>query len=497
MRLRPQNERLLFGLKLRQLRLDRSLSFQQLARLTGMSVSYLNEIERGKKSPRPDKLEELARALEVLPGELTDVTLEAAMTPVVELLRSDFLNELPLERFGIDLAKIIEIIASAPARVGAFISALLELSRNYALLDENFYLAALRSWLEMHENYLEDSEVAADALRAERGWARDFNPDAAALGALLVERFDYRLAPGGTDEHVAFAHLERVFLPADRSLLLAGSLGERELRYHYATELGYQLLELSARSLTAPMTQVKGFDMALAHARANAFAAALLLPAEQVDAEIKDFFGESEPALDVFEQLLRTYRVTPALLLDRLTAMLPRFREIRSLFFIQLVEETPGALHLVRELHLGERHRPHATGLLEHYCRRWIGSQLLLRGRDTVQTGVQVEAFYGSPEAYLVLALADTQHDGRRQASFIGMPLTPELEARVPVLLRADLKRRVVNNTCERCPIVDCAERAAPPVMAEARLRRKAVSDAIEELQRRARQAARRSRGRI
>ncbi len=304
MRLRPQNERLLFGLKLRQLRLDRSLSFQQLAKLTGMSVSYLNEIERGKKSPRPDKLEDLARALDVGVAELSDFTLEASMMPVVELLQTDFLNELPLDRFGIELAKIVEIIASSPARVGAFISALLELSRNYALLDENFYLAALRSWLEMHENYLEDSEAFAKTLRADLGWAPEYVPTARELGEVLRERHDYRLVAGGIAEHEAFAGLERVFVPTDRTLLLAPTLREPDLRYHYAKELAYQTLGIRGRSLTAPMVRVKGFDMALAHARANAFAGALLLPGRQVDAEVRDFFGEREPALDVFENWL-------------------------------------------------------------------------------------------------------------------------------------------------------------------------------------------------
>ena len=497
MRLRPQNQRLLFGLKLRQLRNERGLSFQQLAKLTGMSVSYLNEIERGKKSPRADKLADLTRALEIEPAELSDFTLEASMMPVVELLQSDFLNELPLDRFGIELAKIVEIIASAPARVGAFISALLELSRNYALLDENFYLAALRSWLEMQENYLEDSEAFAKTLREELGWDPDYVPTADGLREVLRKRHDYRVVEGGTAEHAAFADLDRVFIPADRTLLMAPTLRERDLRYHFAKELAYQTMEIGGRSLTAPMVRVQGFDMALAHARANAFAAALLLPAAQVDAEIKDFFGEGEPALDVFQQLLSKYRVTPELLLDRLAAMLPRYRDIKSLFYIRLVETVPGRFQVARELHLGERHRPHATGLTEHYCRRWIGAELLLRGRASAKTGVQVEQFYGSDDEYLVLALADVTHDGRREAAFLGMPLTPELEATVPALLRANLRRRVVSNTCERCPIEDCGVRAAPPVFARARAKRKAVADGIEELQRRARQAARRSRGRI
>ena len=497
MRMRPQNERILLGLKLRQLRLERDLSFQQLAGLTGMSVSYLNEIERGKKSPKPEKLADLAAALGVPRDSLTDPELEAALVPVAELLRSNFLNELPLERFGIELAKVVEIIASAPARVSAFISTLLELSRNYALADESFYVGALRAWLEMHNNYLEDVEEQAHALRVELRWSPEYVPAADELAALLTTRHDYRVVPGGLDEHAAFAGRERVFVPTDRTLLLAGSLAERDLRYQYAHELGYREMRIGERPLAEPPVYTRGFEAALTQARAHAFAAAFLLPAERVDAELRGFFGEAEPALDVFQHLLARYRVTPTLMLDRVAALIPRFRDIRRLFFFQLKETAPGELQMARELHLGHQHRPHATGLDEHYCRRWIGSRLLLRGRDRLQIGVQVERFVGSDDAYLVLALADRRHDGLRQAAVLGMPMSAELDGAIPSLVRAELDDREVGNTCERCPIAECAERVAPPTIVLERRRRRAVTEAVDELQRQARQRARRGSKRI
>jgi predicted transcriptional regulator len=72
------------------------------------------------------------------------------------------------------------------------------------------------------------------------------------------------------------------------------------------------------------------------------------------------------------------------------------------------------------------------------------------------------------------------------------MPLTPELEGTIPALVKADLKQKVVSNTCERCSIANCAERAAPPVVANLREKRKNVGETINELQRKARLAARR-----
>ena len=69
------------------------------------------------------------------------------MAPVGELLQSNFLNVLPLDLFGIELSKVVEIIANAPVRVGAFISTLLELSRNYALKEENMVIYLFRKYL--------------------------------------------------------------------------------------------------------------------------------------------------------------------------------------------------------------------------------------------------------------------------------------------------------------------------------------------------------------
>jgi len=354
------------------------------------------------------------------------------------------------------------------------------------------YKRQLRSWLEMHENFLEDSEAFAKTLRNKLDWKPAYVPSAKELGDLLRYKYDYRIDIGGLEKHKAFEGLERVFLPTDRSLLLAASMKERDLRFHLAKEIGYQMLELSKdRSLTAPIVEVTGFDMALAQARAHAFASALLLPGEQFDAELKGFFGEGELAPDIFQQLLKRYEVTPLILLDRVAALLPQFREIRSLFLIQLTESEPGKLQVTRELHLGKHHRPHSTGLFEHYCRRWIGIRILFADRDEVQVGLQVSKFHGSEEEYLVLAISDRQHNGKRQSTFLGMPLTPELEGTIPALVKAELKHQIVSNTCERCPIEDCVERAAPPVVADLRQKRKKVGETIEELQRKARQAAR------
>ena len=91
------------------------MSFSELAEKAGLSVSYLNEIEKGKKYPKSEKIATLADALDVPYDKLVSLKLDKNLSPVGEILNTRLLDELPLELFGIDKGKLIEIIASRSA----------------------------------------------------------------------------------------------------------------------------------------------------------------------------------------------------------------------------------------------------------------------------------------------------------------------------------------------------------------------------------------------
>jgi transcriptional regulator with XRE-family HTH domain len=103
MKTTTQSDRIIFGLKVRQLRQGKQLSFADLSKLANVSVSYLNEIEKGKKYPKEDKITSLSKALDVPYEDLVSSELDSSLAPVTELLQSNFLNELPLDMFGIEL----------------------------------------------------------------------------------------------------------------------------------------------------------------------------------------------------------------------------------------------------------------------------------------------------------------------------------------------------------------------------------------------------------
>ena len=59
--------------RLRQWRVDNGLSLRELSDLTGLSVSGLSRLERGKRQPRPLTRVKIARRLGVTVGELFEV----------------------------------------------------------------------------------------------------------------------------------------------------------------------------------------------------------------------------------------------------------------------------------------------------------------------------------------------------------------------------------------------------------------------------------------
>ena len=81
------------ALKLRQLRREKGWSAKALANKAGLSTSYLNEIEKGKKYPKPDKVLALATALNVEYDDLLSLKLGKSLEPISHLLKSNLLKD--------------------------------------------------------------------------------------------------------------------------------------------------------------------------------------------------------------------------------------------------------------------------------------------------------------------------------------------------------------------------------------------------------------------
>lgn len=103
--------RIVFGLKLRQQRQKKNWSLNDLATQTGLSKSYLNEIENGKKFPKHDKIVQLSEIFNCTYDDLVSTKLDKSLAPFGELLQSDFLKKYLWSYLG--LIKIHSLISSA------------------------------------------------------------------------------------------------------------------------------------------------------------------------------------------------------------------------------------------------------------------------------------------------------------------------------------------------------------------------------------------------
>ena len=123
--------RLILGLKLRNLRQARQEGLRQVAARAGLSVSYLSELEQGKKYPKPDKLLRLADALEIPYDDLVSQKVADELGPLKEAMSSGLLREFPFELFGLEREDLVRLVSEAPDKTGALIQSLADIGRSY------------------------------------------------------------------------------------------------------------------------------------------------------------------------------------------------------------------------------------------------------------------------------------------------------------------------------------------------------------------------------
>ena len=490
---KTQTDKIILGVKVRQARQEAGFSLSQLSKTAKMSVSYLNEIEKGKKYPKPDKLEGLAAALNVDYPDLISTELSGQLLPLHDLLKSNFLNDLPLELFGIDFVKVVEIIANAPAEVGAFIATLLELARNYAVNQENFYFAALRSYLELHNNYFEDLEDAAAAFAKQHDIPKKPPIPARQLAALLEDEYDYTIIEDGLDEYKELRNLRSVFLPKKKKLLLNSQLSDKQTAFLFGKELAFSYLNLKQRATTNSLIRSNDFREVLNHAKAIYFASALFMNRDQIILDMERFFRRKEWDGNVFIDTMVKYGASPEMFYQRLTNILPEFFGLGKLFFVRFVHDTTnGKFQVDRELHLDTRHHPHYNGLSEHYCRRWIAVSILEELRKLQENKENVEfiadvqriKYYGTKDEYLCFTMARSSYPtpNKNASSTIGLFINDALKQRIKFLNDPAIEVQQVHTTCERCAIRKCEERAATPSVIKTRSKHQKMQQQLREV---------------
>lgn len=468
--------RLILGMKLRQLRDDKGLSLAELAQSTGISVSYLNEIEKGKKLPKPEKISVLANTLEVSYDWLVSMKMSKKLAPVAEILQSKVMKEVIHDVFGIDKSQLLDLLAKVPLKLNAFLNTIIEISRNYGMRVESFYFSALRSYQEMHENYFEEIEEAVDDFRKIHQ-LNSYPIEWERLRSILEQSYNCKVEDDGLSNQPELKTLRSVYLPGrDPRLLLNANLNRTQKSFILSREIGFQFLNLSERPFTTSWVEFDSFEQVLNNFKASYFACALMLDRDALIRKVSALLSSTAFQPTDWVRLLDEFNVSPEIFAHRLTNLLPRYFGIQELFFLRFSQRNGTEdFELTKEMHLAGLHNPHANMMHEHYCRRWISINILKNLSGQLRKGLysqplcfaQRSRYFGNEKEYLILSFAKPALEGTgiNHSISIGLLLTSQLRKKVQFWNDPTIPIRMVGETCQRCPATDCAERMAEPVV--------------------------------
>ncbi|MBT2161247.1 helix-turn-helix domain-containing protein [Zobellia barbeyronii] len=480
--------KLIFGLKLKQIRTERNLSLFGLSKLAKLSKSYLNEIEKGKKYPKTDKIIILSEKLDIPYDDLVSLKLDKNLAPIGEILQSKILKEIPLELFGIKESNLIDIIANAPDKVNAFITTIIEVAKHYNFNRESFYLSSLRSYQQSNYNYFDDLEQKV--VKFCKAYQIDLKSPVSSkeLEEVLVEEYGYTINNNDLKKHKELYDLRSVFVPKTKTLLLASDIDEAQRTFIYAKEIGYNYLDFEQRLYTFPWIKFENFDQVLNNFYASYFAGALLLPRAALVNEFSKLIKKDTFDKVAFIKIFSFFAASPETFYQRLTNLLPQDFNIQTLFFLRFTHDVGSKnYYLTKELHLPNQQSPHSNETNEHYCRRWVSLKVLEdidKSKEDHAFDIQISQYPDDDVSYLVFSSAtkDPFKKNQYRSISIGLLINKQLKKKMAFLEDPKIDTQIVGNTCERCSIMDCKERVVAPKILEKIKKNQVIEEVVSDL---------------
>ncbi len=491
MSFKDQSKKIVFGLKMKHLRLAKKLSFAELGDITGMSVSYLNEIEKGKKFPKPDKLKIIANALGIDLQKLVSEELPNHLEPIKELLESNFLNELPLEFYGTDLAKVTELIANSPLQIGAFIATMIEIAGTHASHQNNFYFSALKHYLEFNKNYFEELEAKAAefSIKYELTIQEGINEEK--LIQILKDEYSYTIIENGLDNYPELKDIRAVYIPKKKKLLLNKQLTTLQRLFQFSKELGFNYLGLKQRANTSSLLKVNNFVEVLNHFKAGYFAAAILIPMGDFNKDVSQMMAQKVWDNQLLEQLLSKYKASPDMLFQRFTNILSSRFGMQKQFFMRCYHNIENdTFEINKEMQLNQPLKFRRYLENENYCQRWLSINMLKDYRTnqlwnpdlTYTIAIEKSHFISTDVNFLCFNITQKGNKNRNVSVTLGIQLDEQAMSNIGFIHDPKIISKNVGITCERCKISECKERLVPPIYIQRKVNKQKIFDTIKKL---------------
>lgn len=483
----------ILGIKINQLRLAQSLSLKQLSKLSGLSLSYISEIEKGKKYPKPDKLFALAKALDSSYDELVSLKMEETNNPVSAILSSPFLQGLPLKEFGISMSDIFELANNTPSKASAFINTLLEIGRNYDLGVEHFLLASLRSYQKMHSNYFPELEKQAKVFLDKQ--ISSVQLSTSFLEQILLNQHDVLVTYRDLSDSPNLASLRSIWIKGKKQKIIINyKLNNQQKMFELFKEIYYQTNDIKIRPKSSTWMKVKSFEQVLNNFKASYFAGAILLPEKRLLKDVKGFLKLKKWNADKFRQILESYATTPEMFLYRLSQLIPFHLKLPHIHYMR-IHNVPGEsrFHMTKEFNTTDVFVPKGVGRHEHHCRRWASIGLLKALAKKQQSGekpvflisAQRSVFDTQDGVFFNIAIARTLSidNNKNSCMTLGFKIDEHFKTINGFWNDDTVPEMNVGETCERCSIdeQECLDRVAKPDIYNKQLEIKQKGESLQD----------------
>ena len=472
--------KLIFGLKLKQLRQEKHMSLSALASESNLSVSYLNEIESGKKYPKADKIAILSNALGVSYDKLVSLKLMRNLAPIEELLESNILEQLPLDHYGIDISKLIGVMSNTSLQLSALISTFIETAKGSEMIQNNFSRTALKTFKEYNDNYFEDLEEAVKKFAKKNNFIGLPTVKYKQLKLILEKEYNYEIDEFSMNNYPELCELRAVMIKGEKNrLLLNKKLSDKQRAFVVGKELAYNFLKIIDRSNIYSSQSLNSFDQLLNYFKASYFSTALIINSDFLINDIVRIFKSPKWNEDKFLGLIDKYNATPEMFFQRLANLSAKHLGLNKFFFLRFNYKLgENKYDLSKEVRLNTRRNPGGYQSNEHYCRRWVSIKTLnnlekvLNKKNDLSAktiGILHSKFYDSNDEYLCISVAqkNTWLENNLYSVTIGFQVDDIMRQKINFWNDSNIPKNIVNDTCEKCRIKDCQERVAPPISAE------------------------------
>ncbi|MHB8854687.1 MAG: helix-turn-helix domain-containing protein [Ignavibacteriaceae bacterium] len=487
--------KLIFGLKLKQMRQDKNMLLSDLASRSSLSVSYLNEIESGKKYPKADKIALLADALGVSYDKMVSLKLMRNLIPIEDFLESNILEQLPLDHYGIDINKLILLMANSSPQLSALIAAFIEMAKTSEQSQNNFSRTALRTFKEFNDNYFDEIEVAVKKFMKENKITESPRIEFSHLKAILELKYKYEIDESSLNHYPDLEELRAVVLKQKKNkLLLNKRLSEAQGAFVAGKELAYVYLGIKDRSFIYSSMRLNTFDHLLNYFKASYFSTSLMINSNLLVSDLEAFFQRNKWGENKFLALINKYNATTEMFFQRITNLSTKYFGLNKLFFLRFnYDASSKEYKLSNELRLNTRRNPGGYQANEHYCRRWVSFETLTKMEMILKkdkkfngrtAGIIHSKFHDSNDEYLCISVAQKGNLQKNILSSltVGFQLDENLKQKIKFWNDPKIPVRIVNDTCEKCMLTDCKERVAPPSSAERIEKYNNIEKALQKL---------------